>query len=248
MDKTPLIAAIKAHPGVTQYLAIPALKLEPMTRDELERIVARAITKVDRAYLATLENMGGNIPYDFWQSYQDDLRAEISTPVRKYISQSFTNYSDYVDFIDKAGAVSDIDTMMTRAITDSAAGIANTTRQQLQTMVSQGIGADEIIERIAMRFGSGHAEQVAVTEITRAEGYFSEALSARLKEQGMTTTIRWLTSEDERVCPLCGPLDNKFKDASIPKLGGQSWGEKYGSPPAHPNCRCKTIVEVKRSG
>jgi SPP1 gp7 family putative phage head morphogenesis protein len=133
--------------------------------------------------------------------------------------------------------------MMTRAITNSAHGIAETTRAQLQAMINEGIAQDEIIERIALRFGSGHAEQVAVTEITRAEGYFSEALSQRLEEQGVSTTIRWITQVDEKVCPICGPLHNKIKPE-----GGWNGG-KFGTiqnPPAHPNCRCQTVVELKK--
>lgn len=242
-----LIAAIKLHPAVIDYLTPEArreyIKAAPLTRDELERKVTRAILGVDRQFLAMLENMGPqNIPYDFWLQYQTQLRAEIASPMRQYIEQSFTNYSDYVNFIDKTGAVSDIDTLMTQAITDSANGIAETTRKQLQAMVQQGISQDEIIERIALRFGTGHAEQVSVTEITRAESYFSDALQKRLAEQNVESTIRWLTSEDERVCPICGPLDNKKKPD-----GG--WVTKFGvlqGPPAHPNCRCKTVVELSK--
>ena len=38
---------------------------------------------------------------------------------------------------------------------------------------------------------------------------------------------RWLTQEDERVCPECGPLD------------GAVWEDGAGpAPPLHVNCRC----------
>jgi hypothetical protein len=240
-----LIAAIKLHPGVIDYLA-PQIrqayfKAAPITRDDLERRVSRTILGVDKQFLAQLQN-GLNVPFDFWTQYQEQLRAEIAAPMRQYIEQSFTNYSDYTNFIDRAGAVADIDTAMTRAINDAARGISETTRTQLQAMISEGLPQQEIIDRIALRFSSGHAEQVAVTEITRAEGYFSDALQARLAEQNVTSNIRWLTSEDEKVCPLCGPLDHKLK-----KDGG--WmvgGNLLTGPPAHPNCRCKTVVELKK--
>ena len=39
---------------------------------------------------------------------------------------------------------------------------------------------------------------------------------------------RWLTEEDERVCPECGPLD------------GTVWEDGGGpSPPLHVGCRCR---------
>lgn len=240
------IKAIRAIPGVVDYLTPEKrreyFKAAPITRDELERRVARAILKVDRSFLSALESGGLNIPFGFWQQYTAELRAEIASPLRQYIEQSFTSYSDYVNFIDRSGAVGDIDTLMTRAITDSARGIAETTQRQLQAMINEGIAQDEIIERIALRFGSGHAEQVAVTEITRAEGYFSEALSQRLAEQNVETTIRWITQVDEKVCPICGPLHDTIKQNG----GWLSKGMLISGPPAHPNCRCQTIVELKR--
>ena len=234
---------IRRVPQVEAYLSsvtLEALKAAPLTRDELERKLAKGIGIVERKYLAILEATGGRVPFNFWTDYEAELRRQIASPLRSQIEQSFTNYSDYVNFIDQAGAVGDIDTAMTRAIDSVARGVSENSRLQFEALVRQGISNDEIIERMALRFSSGHAEQIAVTELTRAEAQFSEALSSRLTEQGVNTQIRWLTSEDERVCPICNPLDGKIK-----KDGG--WMSKSGlitSPPAHPNCRCQTVVEI----
>lgn len=255
MDKATIIQrAIKAHPGALQYLsgaARLAIKAAPISRDDLERKLARLILGIDRAYLRTLEDAGPlNILPGFWQQYESDLRREIAAPLRQYIEQSFTSYSDYVNFIDQTGALTDIDTAMTRAIDEVAAGISRNTQSQLNALIQQGIDADEIVERIAVRFGSGHAEQVAITELTRAEAQFAEALQMRLGEQGVNTVIRWLTAEDEKVCPLCAPADGKTKDQPINTVrggwNGQTWGQRYGQPPAHPNCRCQTVVEFAK--
>lgn len=46
--------------------------------------------------------------------------------------------------------------------------------------------------------------------------------------------VRWLTAEDDRVCPVCGPLSEKvftFEDA--PNI------------PAHPACRCCVVAEIE---
>jgi len=42
------------------------------------------------------------------------------------------------------------------------------------------------------------------------------------------TRVRWATMEDERVCPICGPLEGRIyrKGQFLPPL------------PAHQNCRC----------
>lgn len=249
-----LVKAIKAQPKVYPYLNWQAkaafYKAAPINRDDLEKRLARLVLAVDRGYLSTLEAGGTRVSMDFWQRYEQDLRAQIAAPLRGYIEQSFTNYSDYVNFIDKAGAVDDINTAMTQAISNVARGIVQNTQAQLQNLIAQGLTESEIVEAIALRFSSGHAEQIAITEITRAEAQFSEALSSRLAEQGVTSVIRLLTAEDEKVCPICGPADHKKKDEPIrtPKGGwnGQTWGQRYGSPPFHPNCRCQTVVELTR--
>lgn len=243
MDKL-ILEAIKLNPRVMDYLTLPqrleAWKAVLLTRDELERRLAKGIGIVERKYLRILEENGGILPYNFWTDYEAELRQQIASPLRAQIEQSFTNYSDYVNFIDQAGAVGDIDTAMTRAINEVARGVSENSRLQFEALVRQGISPDEIIERMALRFSSGHAEQIAVTELTRAEAQFSEALSSRLTEQGVSSQIRWLTSEDERVCPICYPLDGKLK-----KDGGwMSKGGQISGPPAHPNCRCQTVVEI----
>lgn len=242
-----IIEVIKKFPEVTDNLSLEArlmyaYKAAPVDRDQLERKLARLILAVERKYLRIMEDSGGILPYNFWLDYERELRQQIASPLRQQIEQSFSNYSDYVEFIDKAGAVGDIDTAMTRAIDEVARGVADNSKRQFEALLGQGVSYDEIIERMAIRFSSGHAEQIAVTELTRAEGHFSDALQSRLTEQGVTSQIRWLTSEDEKVCPICAPLDHKLK-----KDGG--WQTKFGlieRPPAHPNCRCKTVVELTR--
>jgi len=76
---------------------------------------------------------------------------------------------------------------------------------------------------------------------------FSEELFSRLKEQGVESQIRLLTSEDELVCEICSSADHKLKDQKIytAKGGwnGQTWGQRFGNPPFHDGCRCQTIVE-----
>ena len=241
-----VVKAIQAHPETIRFLDWKSkaiyYKAATVPRDEMERKLARLILAVDREYLRILEANAARVPFGFWEAYEVDLRKHISAPLRGYIEQSFTNYSDFVNFIDRSGAVGDIDTAMTQAISDVARSIANNTRAQLEALISKGLTNEEIIDSIALRFSSGHAEQVAVTELTRAEAQFSEALSSRLAEQRVETNIRWLTSEDERVCPICAPLDHKIKAAG----GWMSKGVLIPGPPAHPNCRCQTVVETKR--
>ena len=47
---------------------------------------------------------------------------------------------------------------------------------------------------------------------------------------------RWITAHDERVCPVCGPLDNKT--ILVERRFHTSDGKKIYAPGIHPNCRC----------
>jgi hypothetical protein len=70
-------------------------------------------------------------------------------------------------------------------------------------------------------------EVIARTEVLRAHN------QGRIKfhDRVGVRKLEWMTMEDERVCPICGPLDGKVFDTG-----------RFPSQPAHPNCRCTSVV------
>lgn len=79
--------------------------------------------------------------------------------------------------------------------------------------------------------------RIARTETTRT---LTNAKKSTYLKAGVTHWV-WLTSLDERVCPICQPLHGKtvfigrsFK--TIRKTGKPD--VRITQPPAHPNCRC----------
>jgi len=70
-------------------------------------------------------------------------------------------------------------------------------------------------------------EVIARTEVLRAHN------QGRIKfhNQVGVRKLEWMTMEDERVCPICGPLDGKVFDTG-----------RFPPQPAHPNCRCTNVV------
>ena len=70
-------------------------------------------------------------------------------------------------------------------------------------------------------------EVIARTEVLRAPN------QGRIKfhQEVGVEKLEWMTMEDERVCPICGPLDGRrFATGRFPPQ------------PAHPNCRCTSVV------
>ena len=115
---------------------------------------------------------------------------------------------------------------------DLVRGINDTSAAFLQKSVSQwsatGAPLDDLMQTIEPMFGETRAKMIATTEVTRA---YSEGNIASWKEGKVVDSQRWMTAEDDRVCPICGPMAGE-EDT----LGGNFGG--VGIPPAHVNCRC----------
>lgn len=114
-------------------------------------------------------------------------------------------------------------------------GINETTQRRVQASivewVDSGAPLDDLIADIATIFGRDRAELIASTEVTRAyaqgnvqahiaSGLVSGAPEKRppdsthprcrcwlvLREDNGKWSYEWRTANDERVCPICGPL------------------------------------------
>ena len=94
--------------------------------------------------------------------------------------------------------------------------------------------------KLAPLFGAERARRIAVTEVTRM---YAEGNLIAWKSTGYVTEKIWRTARDERVCPICGPLEGKSVaiDAGWSADNAGNIVADYGgllNPPAHVNCRC----------
>lgn len=118
--------------------------------------------------------------------------------------------------------------------------ITDTTRTQVQDLVSgwirSGAPLKDLEAQLSPIFGKVRAEMIAATEVTRV---FAMANEAAWKSTGFISSYKWMTAQDDRVCPICSPRAMKeYKFDS---------GEH---PPAHVRCRCweQPIVDVEAVG
>ena len=123
-------------------------------------------------------------------------------------------------------------------------GINEFTLKKLRGELAEGVkeeeGIDDLKSRVSGVFGESalkRAEKIARTEVLRASNF---ATDEAYKQSGIVKGKEWLTALDERVCPICEPLDGK--KTSKKGLFSTSVGE-VPYPPAHPNCRC-TLIPV----
>ena len=102
-----------------------------------------------------------------------------------------------------------------------------------------GGGLPDLIQAIEPVFGRVRAEAISVTENTRI---FAESLMQAEAGNPFTVAFRYLTSQDELVCPVCSPASNLV----TPK-GASTFPDGGGFPPRHPRCRCGISPEGTES-
>lgn len=103
--------------------------------------------------------------------------------------------------------------------------------QVIADWIKTGGTMDDLIARVGRVWEGPRADVAAVTEVTRV---YAEGNAAAWQASDVVKAMKWRTSNDEAVCPICGPLAN-----SEVSFGGEL-------PPAHPNCRCWIVPIVKK--
>lgn len=107
-------------------------------------------------------------------------------------------------------------------------------RQAVGNWIEQGGTLRDLQRDLEPIFGRQRARLIAQTETTRA---FFEGNRAGWRQSGVIDQLEWRTSNDERVCPVCGNLHG-----TRAPLNGDFGGYL---PPAHPGCRCWAVGVVE---
>lgn len=118
-------------------------------------------------------------------------------------------------------------------------GITQRTSMLIQQVVtrymnSSGMTIGDVVAALDPAFGKTRATAIAVTEATRASSAGMQAYQNEMKKAGIKTKRVSHTNEDDKVCPICRPLDGKAED---------EWPQQDG-PPWHVRCRCFLTLEV----
>lgn len=114
-------------------------------------------------------------------------------------------------------------------------------------LVGQGLALPTIesqVRNYANRLIAWRAENIARTEYAFAFNYGNFEAMRQARDLGLVgpNIIKiWQTAEDEKVCPVCAPLNGQIVDLdeTFPITGTTSF-----TPPAHPRCRCTLVFRV----
>lgn len=131
-------------------------------------------------------------------------------------------------------------------ITEINATSLERTRRAVAAWIENGEPLEMLIEDLTPIFGRQRAELIASTEVTRA---YARANRDSYLAAGFTRW-EWRTAADERVCPICGPLngqtvriDEAF-ERFLPDEALDMVRRSFSSPPAHPRCRCWVVPVI----
>lgn len=197
--------------------------------DDLVKILVRILSQQG-------ENVVNLSDQELAKLLDDALRPHLQTQAIDSAVANMTAAATYADI----EAIADLASRWAMQYTyDLVRKITETTRQALQRVIpratAEGWTNAQIAEALAPYFSEARARMIAVTETTRAYSAGVEIAQRVLADDGVKTRLVWRTARDERVCPICGPRDGKPR--------GKGWDDL---PPAHPNCRCWTTIEVVR--
>jgi SPP1 gp7 family putative phage head morphogenesis protein len=221
---------------------------EQRIREGVERRFAHDLSDAFAEQLDTL------LPAD---ASDEQIRAavhqvtESSGPVREALRRSLEQGSSLgatvaLDTLERAGLSFDWTLAHTTASRwasqysyELVSGINTTTSARLQTAVDdwfkERTTLPDLVKELEPTFGKRRAKLIAQTETTRAA---HEGSQAGYEESGVVAETEWVTANDEKVCPVCGPLDGKRAP-----LRGTYEGNM--TQPAHPGCRCfeRPVIE-----
>lgn len=254
-----LQAAIKVVPDVIQHLTprarmmarvqIKAARDKRTWQGQAENDLQDKLKSVMQEYwkLAAANIADGKppLPADFQARMQAILQRELS----KLASEDAQGQADELGIeFDPAAVDISAEAWASEYSYDLIKGIDATTRETVANAVTAftntpGFTTGDLRDMLSSAFGDARAQMIAVTEVTRAFSAGEQIYQNMLGEMGVITVREWLTSEDEKVCPICGALDGQQVDIGDKFIDDD--GNEYDNPPAHVNCRCAVQVRLK---
>lgn len=211
--------------------------MDVINRPALERKLARLLGRGLRDELDELMDYLGdpprlaNVPNEYWQEGWRDIQ-QVVEPV---LMDTFLGQAQA--FMDDIGIGVDWDMINQAAASWARTHLEDTLRQMygrrydhlnevIPRFYEEGWSLGRLREDLERWYSPVRADMIATTETTRAAVEGERAVIDRLlSESGIRMIPIWQTSNDEIVCPICGPKHGK------PITDGEY-------PPQHPRCRC----------
>ena len=223
-----------------------SLNLETAAEKAVGRILSRIFSKYGKplkkyAKFGELDNLGlSELHRSLTEDLEPVLQKIYETQIKLTISETKETIPDAsVDTERWTTAAQDWANSYTFNLVKD---ITDNTRKDIQVMINKLVvnplmTSKDIDSGLYKTFSAYRVAMIATTEVGRAKAAAINGYAELLTEDDIPVVKRWNTSFDEKVCPICSPMDDK--------LDGEYKKQFEFGPPAHPNCRCKIGVELK---
>ncbi|WP_461249322.1 phage minor head protein, partial [Streptococcus uberis] len=232
--------------GVAQIFEHAGKTLRLTNKDQ--RKVAKVVSNLFARYKPRIEAAAakGVVDYDATDKLFDAMADRLAPILEKVYIFEFKKITAQTDrVIDTEVYTTSAQEWSNKHTFDQLRGeLSDTTIKNLQRMVSKlvqnpALTAADVSAGLFPTFSPYRVAMIATTEVTRAKSAAANQTFDVLTDYGDSVVRRWLTEADEKVCPICGPLDRSLE---------KTYRKQYSAgPPAHPNCRCDIGVEVKQA-
>lgn len=214
-------------------------------RTDWEEKLARVLGKLQQREMNRLiEALGdppdlNNLHPEFWNEFSTTLKGELIPLLEQVFLDSAEQMLDTTSIgVDWALINAEAARWARTYGYDLVSGITDNTRAALQEKLpayfEQQMTMGQLRDSLEALFGPVRAAMIAATEVTRAAVEGERAIVAGLEDAGADMLAVWQTNNDDIVCPICAPRNQK--------RFGEGWTD---FPPAHPNCRCWINFEFK---
>lgn len=122
-------------------------------------------------------------------------------------------------------------------------GITETTRQAVAAAVEAFVGTPgmtnaDLTRVIGTMFGPVRSKMITITEVTNTFSQATNIHQRLLRAEGLDFVRVWHTSNNDKVCGICGPLDDKDEE---------EWADEFpDGPAAHVLCNCWTTLRPRK--
>lgn len=221
--------------------AFDFLKAADMTAAEaaLQKRIAKVLREAEERAIAAIE-AGSEFDYDL---FAQDMRKALQPQLTSIATEQVLRNAVLVGVDFDIAAVNEAALAWAQGYAfELVKGITDTTRKVVSKAIeafvaTPGMSNADLRAMLAPTFGDVRAAMIGTTEVTRAYAQATSIYQKLAEEDGIAMVQVWDASGDDKVCPICGPLDRRPES---------EWGAQAGGPPAHINCRCGTHLELAK--
>jgi len=237
-DGTDTLAVDDPPPLRTESNARKTAQFVAWLREQLDTELLELVSRNENPYIRS--------------AYAQGIRVATSQLQERGIDPATVDISEVVE---QGNFNRGLQVLFTRTydfLEDMADELVRDVRDELMEGFSRGENPRKIARSLTDRvdsIGKHRATLIARTEIINAHstGYL-DRVDDMSDDAGVDIAVghEWQTAEDDRVCPICKPLNgvnfttDEMRESTF-ELGGSTWQLK---PPAHPQCRCALVPNV----